>query len=50
MTTFSPIFLKPSILRALSARKIEGFRKIGEGSDMNKAKKVAASSAHHNLK
>jgi len=30
-TTFSPIFLKPLILRARRARKIKGFRKIGEG-------------------
>jgi len=29
--TFSPIFLEPLILRARSARKIKGSRKIGEG-------------------
>jgi len=30
MTISSPIFLKPLILRALRARKIKGFRKIGK--------------------
>jgi len=31
----SPIFLKPLILRARRARKIKGFRKIGEGIALN---------------
>jgi len=34
-TTFSPIFLEPLILRARSARKIKGSRKIGDGIDRN---------------
>jgi len=33
MKRASPIFLKPLILRVLRARKIKGFRKIGENNE-----------------